>query len=73
MFVLIFISITIEGGSKILLLLFLSKSVLPMFSAKSFIMSGVTFKVSPVRMVIIKKNLETVWRIGDPLTQLVEM
>ena len=32
------------GGSKKILLQFMSKSVLPMFSSKSFIVSGLTFR-----------------------------
>ena len=41
-FVLIFI--TLGGGSKKMLLWFMSESVLPMFSSKSFIVSGLTFR-----------------------------
>ena len=40
----IFVFITLEGGSKKILLQFMSKSVLPMFSSKSFIVSSFTFK-----------------------------
>ena len=39
----IFIFITLGGESKKILLQFMSKSVLPMFSFKSFIVSGLTF------------------------------
>ena len=44
LFIFVFISITLEGGSKKTLLWFMSKSVLPMFSSKSFIVSGLTFR-----------------------------
>ena len=40
------ISITVRGGSKRILLLFMSNSVLPMFSSRSFIVSGITFRSS---------------------------
>ena len=40
----VFISITLGGGSKKLLLWWMSKSVFPMPSSKSFIVSGLTFK-----------------------------
>ena len=39
-----FISISLGGGSKSMLLWCMSKRVLPMFSSKSFIVSGFTFK-----------------------------
>ena len=38
-----FISITLGGGSYRILLWFMSESVLPMFSSRSFIVSGLTF------------------------------
>ena len=38
------ISITLGGGSKKILLWFMSKSVLPMLSSKSFIVSGLAFR-----------------------------
>ena len=38
------ISVTLGGGSKKILLWFTSKSVFPMFSSKSFIVSGLTCK-----------------------------
>ena len=44
LFIFVFISITLGGGSKKILLWFMSKSVLPMFSSKSFILSSLTFK-----------------------------
>ena len=44
LFVFVFISITLGDGSKTILLLFISKSVLPMFSSRSFIVSGLTFR-----------------------------
>ena len=40
----VFISIILGGGSERILLWFMSKSVLPMFSSKNFIVSGLTFK-----------------------------
>ena len=43
-FIFVFIFITLGGGSKKILLRFMSKSVLPMFSSKSFIVSSLTFK-----------------------------
>ena len=42
--VMVFIFITIGGGLKMILLWFISKGVLPMFSSKSFIVSGCTFR-----------------------------
>ena len=44
LFIFVFISLTLGGGSKKILLWFMSKSVLPIFSSKSFIVSGLTFK-----------------------------
>ena len=44
LFIFVFISITLGGGSKKILLWFMSKRVLPMFSSKSFIVSGLTFR-----------------------------
>ena len=44
LFIFVFILITLEGGSKKILLWFTSKSVLPLFSSKSFIVSGLTFR-----------------------------
>ena len=40
----IFISVHLGGGSERILLWFMSKSTLPMFSSKSFIVSGLKFK-----------------------------
>ena len=40
LFVFVFIVNTLRGGSEKMLLLFMSESVLPMFSSKSFIASG---------------------------------
>ena len=40
----VFISITLGGGSQRILLRFMSLSVLPMFSSKSFIVSDLTFR-----------------------------
>ena len=44
LFIFVFISITLGGGSKKILLWFMSKSVFPMFSSKSFIVSGLTLR-----------------------------
>ena len=44
LFIFVFISITLGGGSKKILLWFMSESVFPTFSYKSFIVSGLTFK-----------------------------
>ena len=40
----VFISITLGGGSRKIFLWFMSKSVLPVFTSKSFIVSGLTFR-----------------------------
>ena len=40
LFTFVFISITLGGGSQRILLSFMSSSVLPMFSSKSFTVSG---------------------------------
>ena len=44
LFIFVFISISLEDRLKKILLRFMSKSVLPMFSSKSFIVSGLTFR-----------------------------
>ena len=44
LFLFIFIFITLGGGSKKILLWLLSKCVFPMFSSKSFILPGFTFR-----------------------------
>ena len=44
LFIFVFIFITLGDGSKKILLRFVSKSVLPMFSSKSFIVFGLTFR-----------------------------
>ena len=44
LFIFISISITLGGGSKKILLWFMSKSVCPIFFSKSLIVSGLTFK-----------------------------
>ena len=44
LFIIVFIFIALGGGSKKILLWFMSKSVLPVFSSKSFIVSSLTFK-----------------------------
>ena len=40
----VFIPVTLGDGLKKILLLFISKSILPMFSSKSFIVSGLTLR-----------------------------
>ena len=44
LFIFVFISIAIGGGSKRILLWFMSRSILLTFSSKKFIVSGLTFK-----------------------------
>ena len=44
LFIFVFISITLGGRSEKILLWFMSKCVFPMFSSKSFIVCGLTFK-----------------------------
>ena len=44
LFIFVFIFIILGGGSKRILLWFISKSVLPVFSFKSFIMCDLTFR-----------------------------
>ena len=44
LFIFVFISISLGGGSRKILLWFMSKSVLPKFSSKSFIVFGLTFR-----------------------------
>ena len=44
LFIFAFISFTLEDRSKKMLLQFRSKSVLPMFYSRSFIVSGLTFR-----------------------------
>ena len=46
LFIFVFIFITLGGGSKKIMLWFMSKSVFPMLSSKSFIVSGLTFRSS---------------------------
>ena len=45
LFIFVFIFITLGCGSKKILLQFMSKSVLPMFSSKRFIESGLIFRI----------------------------
>ena len=47
LFIFVFIFITVGGGSKKILLWFMSKTVLPMFSCKSFIVSSLTKIFNP--------------------------
>ena len=44
LFIVVHISVTLESGSKRILLLLMSKSILPIFSSKSFIVSGLPFR-----------------------------
>ena len=44
LFIFVFISINLEGGSERILPWFMLKSELPKLSSKSFIVSGITFK-----------------------------
>ena len=44
LFIFVFIAITLGGGSKKILLQFISECILPFFSSKSFILSGLTFR-----------------------------
>ena len=44
LFTFAFISITLGGGSQRILLRFMSDNVFPMFSSRSFIVSGLTFR-----------------------------
>ena len=44
LFIFVFIFITLRGGSKKILLRFMSESVLSMLSSKNFIVSGFTFR-----------------------------
>ena len=44
LFIFVFIFISLGGGSKKILLQFMSKSVLPMFSSQSFIVCSLTFR-----------------------------
>ena len=44
LFIFVFISIALGGGSKKILLWFMSESVFPVLSSKSFIVSGLTFR-----------------------------
>ena len=46
LFIFVFISITLGDGVKNILLWFMSKSVLPMFSSKSFTVSSLAFRSS---------------------------
>ena len=45
LFIFVFISVILEGESEKILLWFMSKSVLPMFSSKSFIVSSLTLVI----------------------------
>ena len=43
LFIFPFVFITLRDGSKMILLRFISKTVLPMFSSRNFIVSGLIF------------------------------
>ena len=51
--VMVFIFITIGGGLKMILLWFISKGVLPMFSSKSFVISSLTFRSFPHFLTVL--------------------
>ena len=53
LFIFVFIFITLGGGSKKLLLQFMTKSVLPIFSSKNFIVSGLKFRLNPCVCVCV--------------------
>ena len=58
LFTFVFISITLGGGSQRILLWFMSSSVLPMFSSKSFIVSGLTFRsLIHFEFIFVKKQM----------------
>ena len=44
LFIFVFISVTLGGGSKRILLQFMSRGAMPILSSKSFIVSGLTFR-----------------------------
>ena len=58
LFIFVLISISLWGGSKRILLWFMSQSVLPMFSSKSLIVSGLPFRS------LIHFEFIFVWLIG---------
>ena len=60
LFIFAFISITLGGGSYRILLWFMSESVLPMFSSRSFIVSGLTFRYLVCFEFILCMVLESV-------------
>ena len=66
-FTFVFISITLGGGSKRILLWFMSKRVLLMFSCKSFIVSGLTFRL------LIYLSLFSCMVLGSVLVSLFYM
>ena len=57
----VFIFTTLDDGSKRILLPFMSKSVLPVFSSKSFIVSGFTFRTFIHYGLFLLMGLETVY------------
>ena len=52
-FIFVFIFVTLGGGSEKVLLRFMSGSVLPMFSSKSFIVSSLTFRSFWVHFCVV--------------------
>ena len=58
LFIFILISITLAGGSKKILLQFMLKSVLPIFSSKSFIVSSLTFRSLIILSLFLHMVLE---------------
>ena len=57
----VFISITLGDKSKYTLLLFMSKSVLPLFSSRSFIVSGLSESCSVVSSSLQPHGLYSSW------------
>ena len=57
MFIFVFICVTLGGGSKKILLQFMSKCVLPVFCSKSFIVSSLTLR-SLTHFEVLNDTLE---------------
>ena len=60
LFMFLFISITLGDGLKKILLQFMSKSVLPIFSSKSFTVSGLTFRSLTILSLFLRMVLKDV-------------
>ena len=56
-FIFVFIVFILGGGSNDMLLRFTSKNVLPIFSSRSFIVSGFTFRSLIIRGMQIKTTM----------------